>query len=73
MGRPGDMRDDFSRGFCFGVMTHKYELHLFHVLPGAPALVLFPPSYKHLLSPFPTISQPQTPGKSCVFSTEQSE
>lgn len=65
MGRPGDTREDFCKVFCFGARTHKYELRLFHVLPGAPALVLFPASFKHLLSPCPSISQPQTPGKGC--------
>lgn len=64
----GPWVDQVTRGgtcrvFCCGVVTHKHDLSLFHVLPGAPAVVVCPASFKLLFSPFPTISQFLLPGK----------
>lgn len=74
-GREGDTRKDASRLFCAGVMTHKCDLRLFHVLPGAPAVVLFPASFQLQFSTLPTTSQAllRREGSASWLSTERSE
>lgn len=71
----GDTRKDASRLFCPGVMTHKCDLHLFHVLPGAPAVAFFPASFQLQFSPLPVTSQALLlwEGSACWLSTERSE
>lgn len=56
-------------------MTHKCDLHLFHVLPGAPAVLFFLASFQLQFSPLPMTSQALLlwEGSACWLSTERSE
>lgn len=75
MGRSGDTRKDTSRVFGSGVRTHKYDLHLFHVLPGAPAVVHFSCLFQALILPTPPDQSGSAPreGAARLLSTERSE